>query len=96
LTQEIPVKPIRVGVIGLGLIWIRERQSSLAPLKSLFEPVAFCDVSEQRRAETEACFPGRPVVDDYRQILAMPDVAILEGSIKLNSPVTIPSMIVSM
>jgi predicted dehydrogenase len=92
--QEIPVKPIRVGVIGLGLIWVREHQPSLAPLKSLFEPVAFCDVSEQRRAETEASFPGRPVVDDYRQLLAMPDVdtVLVLTPIAFNAPVALAAL----
>jgi predicted dehydrogenase len=94
VTQEIPVKPIRVGVIGLGLIWIREHQSSLESLKSQFEPVAFCDVSEQRRAETEATYPGRPVVSDYRQILAMPDVdaVLVLTPIAFNAPVSLAAL----
>ncbi|MBX2997873.1 MAG: Gfo/Idh/MocA family oxidoreductase [Caldilineaceae bacterium] len=88
------MKLIRLGVIGLGLIWIREHQSSLESLKSLFEPVAFCDVSEQRRAETEAAYPGRPVVSDYRQILAMPDAdaVLVLTPIAFNAPVALAAL----
>lgn len=88
------MKPIRLGVIGLGLIWIREHRPSLETLSSHFEAVAFCDVSEQRRAETAAVFPGRPVVDDYRQILAMPDVdaVLVLTPIAFNAPVALAAL----
>jgi predicted dehydrogenase len=94
LTQEIPVKPIRVGVIGLGLIWIREHRPSLEILRSHFEAIAFCDVSEQRRAETAAAFPDRSVVSDYRQILAMPDVdaVLVLTPIAFNAPVALAAL----
>lgn len=88
------MKPIRLGVIGLGLIWIREHRPSLETLKPHFEAVAFCDVSEQRRAETAAAFPGRLVVDDYRQILAMPEVdaVLVLTPIAFNAPVALAAL----
>jgi predicted dehydrogenase len=92
--QEKFVKPIRLGVIGLGLIWIREHRPSLETLRSHFEAIAFCDVSEQRRAETEAAFPGRPVVDDYRQILGMAEVdaVLVLTPIAFNAPTALAAL----
>ena len=68
------MKPIKLGVIGLGLIWIRAHKPILATLKDVFEPVAFCDVSEQRRAETAREFPDATIVPDYQSLLKLPEI----------------------
>lgn len=68
------MEPIKLGVIGLGLIWIRAHKPILSTLKEVFEPIAFCDVSEQRRAETAREFPDAKVLPDYQSLLKLPEV----------------------
>ena len=68
------MKPIKVGVIGLGLIWLRVHKPILATMTDVFEPIAFCDVSEQRRATATEDFPGETVVADYQRLLQSPEI----------------------
>jgi scyllo-inositol 2-dehydrogenase (NADP+) len=81
--------PIRLGVIGLGLIWIRVHRPILETLKDTFEPIAFCDVSEQRRAATAQEFPAATVLSDYQSLLALPEVdaVLVLTPIAFNTPV---------
>jgi scyllo-inositol 2-dehydrogenase (NADP+) len=86
--KETGMQPIRLGVIGAGLIWIRTHQPILETLKDTFVPVAFCDVSEQRRAALKDAYPDAPVFDDDRKLLALPDVdaVLVLTPIALNAP----------
>jgi predicted dehydrogenase len=81
--------PIRLGVIGAGLIWLRRHQQTLATLQNAFMPVAFADPSEERRAQASEAFPDATVVSDYTELLALPqvDVALVLTPIVLNAPV---------
>lgn len=83
------MQPIRLGVIGAGLIWIRTHKAILATMQDGFAPIAFCDVSEQRRAEAGQEFPDAAVFDDYHGLLAMPEVeaVLVLTPIALNAPV---------
>lgn len=82
------MKRIQLGVIGLGLIWLREHKASLATLSEQIEPVAFCDLSPQRRAETAQAFPDALIVDDPAVLLAQPnlDAVLILTPITLNAP----------
>ncbi len=82
------MKRIQLGVIGLGLIWLREHKHLLADLADQIEPVAFCDLSPQRRAETAAAYPGAPVLDDPAALMALPDLdaVLVLTPIALNAP----------
>jgi predicted dehydrogenase len=75
--KENKMKPTGLGVIGLGLIWERVHQPNLEKLKTVFEPIAFCDVSEQRRAAVSGQFPQANVVSDYQDLLKMPEVEVV-------------------
>jgi len=68
------MEPTRLGVIGLGLIWERVHQPNLENLKEVFAPVAFCDISEDRRTAIAGHFPQANVVSDYQDLLKMPEV----------------------
>ncbi len=68
------MRPTRLGVVGMGLIWSRVHQPHLAHLQEVFELVAFCDVSADRRAAIAADFPQARIVSDYHDLLGMPDV----------------------
>ena len=88
------MQPIRLGVIGLGLIWQREHQPMLKTLSHVFEPVAFCDVSAERRAATARDYPGALVVEDYRALLERADVeaVLVLTPIAFNAPVAMAAL----
>ncbi len=81
--------PIRLGVIGAGLIWIRRHQPTLATLTDVFQPVAFADPSEERRAQVAALYPDAALYTDYQALLAQADVdaVLVLTPIALNAPV---------
>lgn len=83
------MQPIRLGVIGAGLIWLRRHQATLATLQEAFTPVAFADPSEQRRAQAAEMFPDAVIVSDYTELLTLPqvDVVLVLTPIVLNAPV---------
>jgi predicted dehydrogenase len=82
------MQPVRLGVIGAGLIWIRVHQPILRTLADAFAPIAFCDVSEQRRAAVARDFPGALVSADYHDVLEHPEVetVLVLTPIALNAP----------
>ncbi|CAN5509083.1 Gfo/Idh/MocA family oxidoreductase [soil metagenome] len=88
------MKPVRLGIIGLGLIWIREHRAVLATLSDLFEPVAFCDTSEARRTEIAQDFPSAIIVGDYQSLLQLPEVeaVLVLTPIALNTPVALAAL----
>ncbi|MEZ4834615.1 MAG: Gfo/Idh/MocA family oxidoreductase [Caldilineaceae bacterium] len=88
------MKPIRLGVIGLGLIWVREHKRSLAQLTDVFEIAALCDLSQDRRTQAAADFPGVPIVDSADALLALPDVdaVLVLTPIALNAPTALKAL----
>jgi predicted dehydrogenase len=82
------MQPIRLGVIGMGLIWQRTHQAILETLKDTFEPVAFCDLSQERRAATAKAYPGAAVLSDTDALLALPEVeaVLVLTPLALNAP----------
>jgi predicted dehydrogenase len=88
------MKAVRLGVVGLGLIWVRTHREKLATLRDVFEPVAFCDVSEARRAEAALAYPGAPIFSDYRELLALDEVeaVLVLTPIALNAPVALAAL----
>jgi scyllo-inositol 2-dehydrogenase (NADP+) len=88
------MKPVRLGVIGVGLIWQREHQPMLATLADAFTPVAFCDLSEARRAEVSRAFPDAPVYAEPQQLLAQEDVeaVLVLTPIALNAPTALAAL----
>ncbi len=85
---------VKVGVIGLGLIWQRVHRTILLEEQSLFAPVAFCDVSAARRDATAAEFPGAPVVAEAAELLAMAelDAVLILTPIAYNAPVALAAL----
>jgi predicted dehydrogenase len=89
------MQPIRLGVIGAGLIWLRRHQPTLATLQDAFVPVAFADPSEQRRKQAAEAFPKAIIVSDYQELLALPqvDAALILTPIALNAPVATAALL---
>jgi predicted dehydrogenase len=88
------MRPTRLGVVGVGLIWSRVHQPHLARLQDVFELVAFCDVSAERRAAIAAEFPQARVTGDYHELLAMPEVeaVLVLTPIALNEAVALDAL----
>ncbi len=88
------MKRIQVGVIGLGLIWIREHAHNLKTLQDVFEIVALCDVSAERRAQAAEMFPGVPVFDNADALLAQPNVetVLVLTPIAFNAPTALAAL----
>jgi predicted dehydrogenase len=85
---------IRLGIIGLGLIWIRVHRPILETMKDLFEPVAFCDISQERRVAIAQDFPGAAVLSDYQSLLKLPEVeaVLILTPIPLNAPTALAAI----
>lgn len=66
--------PIRLGVIGLGLIWLRVHRPILETLQDTFEIVALCDSDAERRAAAAREFPAALVCAQADELLAAPQV----------------------
>lgn len=81
--------PIRLGVIGAGLIWIRTHKPILETMTDAFVPVAFCDLSEERRASIAQEYPDAQVLSDYHSLLELAEVeaVLVLTPIALNAPV---------
>lgn len=88
------MRPTRLGVVGMGLIWSRVHQPHLAKLQHVFELVAFCDVSAERRSAIATDFPQAQVVSDYHELLALPEVeaVLVLTPIALNETVALDAL----
>lgn len=88
------MKPTRLGVIGLGLIWQRIHSPHLAQLREHFELVAFCDTSAERRTAIATEFPEAQVFSDYGALLKVPTVeaVLILTPIALNESVALAAL----
>jgi predicted dehydrogenase len=88
------MRPTQLGVIGLGLIWERVHQPNLENLSDVFEPIAFCDVDQQRRTTIAAQFPQAQVVSDYRELLGLAEVeaVLILTPIALNESIALAAL----
>jgi predicted dehydrogenase len=93
-SKEREMRPTRLGVVGMGLIWSRVHQPHLARLQDVFELVAFCDVSTDQRVTIAPDFPQARVMSDYHELLAMPEVeaVLVLTPIALNETVALDAL----
>ncbi len=86
--------PIRLGVIGLGLIWQRVHQPILATHQTIIRPIALCDVAEERRDAATLKFPNAQILADYRQLLHLPEVdaVLVLTPITFNAPIALAAL----
>ncbi|MEZ4674766.1 MAG: Gfo/Idh/MocA family oxidoreductase [Caldilineaceae bacterium] len=85
---------VKLGVIGLGLIWQRVHRAMITEQQTLFQPIAFCDLSEERRIATAAEFPNAAVVADYRDLLQMAEIEVVQvlTPIAYNAPTALAAL----
>ena len=88
------MKSAKLGVIGLGLIWQRIHKPILIERQDYLIPSAFCDLSEERRTATAAEFPNSTVVADYRELLAMAELDVIQvlTPIAYNAPTALAAL----
>lgn len=70
---------VKVGVIGCGGIANQKHFPALKANSALCQIVAFCDIIRERAEQGAAEFgaPGAKVYEDYRELLANPDVDVV-------------------
>lgn len=64
----------RLGVVGLGLIWLRVHKPILERLQDVFQVVALCDTDEQRRLVAAQEFPETQIFTSASELIASPNV----------------------
>jgi UDP-N-acetylglucosamine 3-dehydrogenase len=85
---------IRIGVIGVGIIWRRVHKPSLTRLSSMFEISAFCATSEKSKNSIKAEYPDIPFYKDYRELVKEPaiDAVIIMTPIPLNQTIAMAAL----
>jgi predicted dehydrogenase len=83
----------RLGIVGAGLIWIREHQRALAQ-SDVFVPAAFCDLSAERRTALASDYPQALITDDLAQLLAYDavDAVLVLTPIAYNAPTALAAL----
>ncbi len=86
--------PIRLGVIGTGIIWKKTHRRILCAFPEKVAIVAICAQSEQSRAEAHADFPGAKLYSDYRELVHDPviDAVLIQTPIPLNARVALAAL----
>ncbi len=88
------MSPIRLGLVGFGLIWEQEHEPEVQALGEAFEIAALCASSDRSAAKAAVKYPGIPFTRDYRELVARPDIdaIVVQTPIPLNAPVAIAAL----
>ncbi len=83
------MKPMRLGIIGPGLIWQFKHRPVLDRMKGDFAVTAFCASSDRHKAGVARDYPGLPFVTDVDAFVQRDDVdaVVVLTPIPLNGPV---------
>jgi predicted dehydrogenase len=88
------MKPMRLGIVGPGLIWENTHRPILETMPDHFAISAFSATSESSRRKVERDFPGAPFFTNYQELAHSPDVdaVVVLTPIALNAPVAIAAL----
>ncbi|HHX65061.1 MAG TPA: Gfo/Idh/MocA family oxidoreductase [Chloroflexi bacterium] len=88
------MKPLRLGIVGPGLIWSNTHRPILETLPDHFAISAFSATSESSRRKVEREFPGAPFFTDYGDLVRSPDIdaVLVLTPIVLNAPVAMAAL----
>ncbi len=88
------MEPIRLGIVGPGLIWENRHRPTLSKLGDLFRIAAFSASSEASRLKVERDYPGLSFFRDYHELAAWPgiDALVVLTPIPLNAPVALAAL----
>lgn len=81
--------PIRLGIVGPGLIWDKAHRPVLEELSDLYRISAFSATSQRSREKVAREYPGAPFFADYHDLVRSPDIdaVVVLTPIPLNAPV---------
>jgi predicted dehydrogenase len=88
------MKPMRLGIIGPGLIWQFKHRPVLSKLNSDFAVAAFCASSDRHKADAARDYPGVPFVTDLDAFVQRDDMdaVVVLTPIPLNGPVALAAL----
>ena len=88
------MKPVRLGIIGPGLIWQFKHRPALNKLSGDFAVAAFCASSDRHKADAARDYPGVPFLTDLDTFLQRDDVDAVMAltPIPLNGPVALAAL----
>lgn len=88
------LKPIRLGIIGAGLVWKKAHKGILENLNSVFSIKAFCVSSQKRKDELQDSHPGVSIYLDYNELVLSPeiDAVLILTPIALNATVSFAAL----
>lgn len=88
------MEPLRLGIVGPGLIWDNSHRPVLEKLTDRFAIAAFSASSERSRQKVARDFPNAPFFRDYTELAASPavDAVVVLTPIALNAPVAIAAL----
>ena len=83
------MKPLRLGIVGAGLIWNNRHKAIVQELWQRFQIAAFCVRSDATRARLRTEFPYTTQYEDYDDLARAKDIDVVVAltPIKLNAPV---------
>lgn len=86
--------PIKLGVVGPGLIWDNAHRDVLLSLTSSFEVAAFLARSDATLSKAHAQVPSASLYHDYDEFLSAPeiDAVVLLTPIPQNAPMTVRAL----
>jgi scyllo-inositol 2-dehydrogenase (NADP+) len=81
--------PIRLGIVGPGLIWENVHRPILEEMRERYDIVAFSATSDKSRRKVAADYPQAPFFTDYRALAQHEgiDAVVVLTPIPLNAPV---------
>ena len=81
--------PIRLGIVGPGLIWENAHRPVLDAMVDRIVPVAFSATRDASRQKVARDYPHARYYSDYRELVAQPDLdaVLVMTPIALNYPV---------
>jgi predicted dehydrogenase len=94
VVEEMMVTPMRIGVVGPGLIWKHAHRPAIEKLGDAVEVAAFSASSEKTRQEVADEYPDKPFFFDYQELVQQPDLdaVLILTPIALNAPVALAAL----
>jgi predicted dehydrogenase len=88
------MKPLRLGIVGPGLIWENSHRSVLDRMSDHFAISAFSASSERSRQKVARDYPEALFFRDYHELAASPavDAVVVLTPIALNAPVAMAAL----
>ncbi len=86
--------PLRLGLVGFGLIWDQEHEPIVNDMSDTFVVGALCASSDHSAEKAATKYPHLPFTRDYHELVQRDDIdaVVVQTPIPLNAPVTIAAL----